>query len=109
MPAVRERPRKGGQAKSRNESPAVSAAPLVAAPWVPLALTGGLLLLSLLPRVQQNVVLVRSFWGAAAALVLWQAGLYLRRQRTNAAAPPTLLLVPPRAQHYVQSLCQLSV
>jgi hypothetical protein len=110
MPAVRERPRKGGQAKNRHESPAAPAPaqPNVTAPWTPLALTGGLLLLSLLPRIQQHAVLVRSFWAAAAVLVLWHAALYLRWHRAG-AGPPTLLLAPPRAQHYVQSMCQLSV
>ena len=49
--------------------------------WLPFALTTGLLLLSLLDRVQSNAVLTRSFWGAAAVLLVWQAALLLRVKR----------------------------
>jgi hypothetical protein len=75
--------------------------------WVPLAATLGLLVLSLLPRVQSNQVLTRSFWGATAVLLLWQAVLFLRMKQ--AGTRPSLVLTGPRAQHYVQAMCQLSV
>lgn len=75
--------------------------------WVPLAPTLGLLVLSLLPRIQSNQVLARSFWGATAVLLLWQAVLFLRMKQ--AGRPPSLVLAGPRAQHYVQAMCQLSV
>jgi Na+-translocating ferredoxin:NAD+ oxidoreductase RnfD subunit len=44
-----------------------------------------------------------SFWGAAALLLAWQAVLAARRQST------TVRVAAPRAQHYVQSVCQFSV
>jgi Na+-translocating ferredoxin:NAD+ oxidoreductase RnfD subunit len=71
-----------------------------------LALTAGLLALSLLPRVRVSPTLTWSFWGAAAVLLVWQAWLAARGRREGAYS---LRLVPPRAQHYVQSLCQLGV
>jgi hypothetical protein len=107
MPTVQERPRKGRQAPTRPSAPA--APPSIVAPWMPLAFTVGLFLLSFLPRVQQNHVVVRSFWAATAVLLIWQALLFLRWKRTPGADPPRLLLLAPRAQHYVQALCQLSV
>lgn len=75
--------------------------------WVPFALTAALFLVSLLPRVQQNAVLVRSFWSAVAVLLVWQGVLLLQMKR--AGVKPTLAFLPPRRQHYIQSLCHLSV
>ena len=66
-------------------------------------LTFALAALSLVPRVQANAVLTRSFWGAILVLLCWQAILFARGTR------PALLLAGPRAQHYVQAACQLSV
>ncbi len=48
------------------------------AAWLPSVLTVVFFLMSFLPRVQSNVVLTRSFWGAAAVLLLWQAALWMR-------------------------------
>ena len=73
---------------------------------VPLALIGGLLVLGRLPRIQQSEPLAWSFWGAALLLLAWQAAIFLWRWGTPA---PRLELSRPRAQHYVQSLCQLGV
>jgi Na+-translocating ferredoxin:NAD+ oxidoreductase RnfD subunit len=73
---------------------------------VPLALTLALLALSLLPRIRANSALAWSFWGAAALLLAWQAVLAARAWRGGA---PSLRVARPRAQHYVQSLCQLGV
>ena len=70
---------------------------------VPFGLTAALFLLSLLPRVQTNVVLVRSFWGAVVTLLAWLAVLWLRGVR------PSIVLAPPRPQHYVQAMCHMSV
>jgi hypothetical protein len=103
MSVVQERSRKGRHAPTRPASPSI------AAPWLPLVLTVGVFLLSFLPRVQQNIVLVRSFWAATAVLLIWQALLFLQWKRTPGAEPPKLLLLAPRAQHYVQAMCQLSV
>jgi hypothetical protein len=73
---------------------------------IPLGLTGALLLVSLVPRVQSHPVLSRSFWGAVAALLAWQAALFLlRRGQTDRPG----LDVVMRPQHYVQAAVQLSV
>ncbi len=74
---------------------------------VPLALTIGLFLLSFLPRVQANVGLIQSFWGAVAVLLVWQAVLRLRG--TGGVGGPSIVLAPPRPQHYVQAMCHISV
>ena len=74
--------------------------------WAPLAATFGLLLVSFVPRVQQHVVLTRSFWVAVAALLGWQAWLFFRLE--NASVPRsfhTLL----RPQHYLQATLHTSV
>jgi hypothetical protein len=71
---------------------------------IPVVLTSALLALTLLPRLRQNETLTWSFWAAAAFLLAWQ-GILAVRGRT--AGP--LRLAAPRAQHYVQSLCQFAV
>ena len=73
---------------------------------IPLGLTGALLLVSLVPRIQAHPVLVQSFWGASAALLVWQAALFLRRRREHARPAIDTVLRP---QHYVQAAVQLSV
>jgi len=74
---------------------------------VPIALTAALLLLSFATRVEQNALVVQSFRGAAAGLLLWQALLFFKSRREPPA--PSLVFTGPRAQHYVQALCQGSV
>ena len=74
--------------------------------WIPLVLTVALLLLSFVPRVLGHPVLVRSFWGAAAALFLWQGVLVWRlRPASEGRSFETVL----RPQHYLQSLVHISV
>jgi hypothetical protein len=73
---------------------------------IPAAFSAAMLALCALPRIRGNPALLWSFLGAIAVLVAWQAALLLRARRTGA---PGLLLAPPRAQHYVQSLCQFTV
>jgi Na+-translocating ferredoxin:NAD+ oxidoreductase RnfD subunit len=90
----------------------------------PLALTTGLLALTLLPRVRANEALTWSFWGSAALLLGWQALLAFRGRRGGPKVPPStrgnspahppeaapaFVFAKPRAQHYVQSFCQGSV
>ncbi len=69
---------------------------------LPAAFAAVLAVLSLAPRVQASEVLVRSFWAAAAGLVVWHAVLALSR-RTGG------LEVAIRPQHWVQALCQAAV
>jgi hypothetical protein len=72
-----------------------------------LVLTLALLAMSLLPRVQQNALLVRSFWGACALLLAFHGTLFLRER--GRAVAHSLTFAPPRAQHYVQAMVQGSV
>lgn len=74
--------------------------------YLPLALTLGLLVLSLLPRVQGNLRLAWSFWGTAGALLIWQTALFLRLRSTSAGRSLQSVLRP---QHYVQALVQVAV
>ena len=73
---------------------------------MPLALTLGLVLVSFVPRVQDNPNLTRSFWGAASVLLVWQVALFLRLQRASVGRS---LRTEPRPQHYVQAMVQLAV
>jgi len=91
-------------ARTIPQSPKTAPARTLDAFATPLALTAGLLALTLLPRVRVSAALTWSFWGAAALLLVWQAVLAVRGPST-----PRLRVVPPRRQHYIQSLCQLSV
>ena len=72
----------------------------------PLALTLGLGLLSFVPRVHDNPVLTRSFWGAAMVLLVWQVALLLRSQRVSCGRSLRMELRP---QHYLQAAVQLAV
>jgi Na+-translocating ferredoxin:NAD+ oxidoreductase RnfD subunit len=72
---------------------------------VPLALTVALAALTLLPRIGANQALRWSFWAAAGLLVGWQLILLV----VPGTGPRGLVLARPRAQHYVQSLCQFGV
>ncbi len=72
----------------------------------PLALTLGLALLSFVPRVSGNPILVRSFWGAAIVLLVWQAALFLRLKGASEGRSFGTVLRP---QHYLQALIHISV
>ena len=74
--------------------------------WMPLVLTLGLALLSFVPRVQDNPVLVRSFWAAAMVLVVWQAAMFLRLKGEPAGC---FIRVELRSQHYLQATIQAAV
>ena len=73
---------------------------------VPAGMTVALLSISLLPRVQENPALARSFWLAAAALLFWQVILFLRLRSESATRTLTTTF---RKQHYIQGLVQVSV
>jgi hypothetical protein len=75
--------------------------------WIPPALTLGLFLISLTPRVQGHPVVARSFLGVTAALLAWQAVLYF--VRPGRIRDFSVVLAPPRPQHYIQAMCHISV
>jgi hypothetical protein len=72
----------------------------------PLILTAGLFLLSLTPRVQGNEVLLASFYGAVAVLLVWLAAQLWQAQREGEYFGFFVLLRP---QHYIQAMVQTSV
>lgn len=73
---------------------------------VPFVLTIALFLVSFLPRVQSNEILAWSLWGAALALLAWQAYLYFQSKNKNRDHVFSIMLRP---QHYIQAMVQLSV
>ena len=107
MPPARRRSRpKGRRSGDTRPEPPSPVTPSGRIFGIPLALTLALLLISAVPRIQAHTVLAQSFWGAAAALLAWQAALFLLRRRRN-AWPETETVLRP--QHYVQAAVQLSV
>jgi hypothetical protein len=103
----KSRSRQNPASSSSREGPTpTSARPLQEVRWVPVVLTTALFLISFTSRVQQNAVLTKSFWGACLGLLAWQVLLVVR---ARSSAGPVLTLAPPRAQHYVQAMCQLSI
>ena len=108
--ARRRRPQ---QRRQRGTSPEAQTAPRQAPPppplrlfWVPLALTLGLLLVSFVPRIQENLVLTRSLWAAVVGLLVWQIALVVRlRGTTEGRSFHTIL----RPQHYLQASVQVAV
>ena len=73
---------------------------------VPLVLTLVLALMSFLPRVSGNPILIRSFWGAAAVLLVWLVVLFLRVRGASEGRSFSTVLRP---QHYIQALIHVSV
>ena len=63
-------------------------------------------MLSFVPRVFDNPALTRSFWGAAVALLVWQAAIFLRLTRVSGGRS---LRTELRPQHYLQATVQLVV
>jgi hypothetical protein len=74
---------------------------------IPLIFTAALLTLTALPRLQASPLLMRSFWGAGAVLVLWNLWLVFRM--SGKPKRPRILVVAPRPQHYVQTFCHSCV
>ena len=99
----RRRAHQGSRQKKRQDSPIPSPRRVF---LLPLALTLGLALLSLVPRVSGNPILARSLWGAATVLLLWQVALFLRLRGKSEGRSLTTVLRP---QHYLQALVQVAV
>lgn len=74
---------------------------------VPAVFTTALFLLSFLPRVQQNNVLVWSFWAAVAVLGTWVLLLNFRSRKLGTSK--SFVLTKPKPQHYIQAMVHLSV
>ena len=72
----------------------------------PAVLTLTLVALSFLPRIQSNLALAISIWGAAIVLLAWLLMLYLKLRHEHASRTFQTMLRP---QHYVQALVQLAV
>ena len=72
----------------------------------PAVLTLTLVALSFLPRIQSNLTLAISIWGAAIVLLAWLIMLYLKLRHEHAIRTFQTMLRP---QHYVQALVQLAV
>lgn len=73
---------------------------------IPLVLAIALGVLSFVPRVHGNPMLVRSVWAAAVVVAVWHALLFLRLKSEPAFR---FLRVELRAQHYLQASVQLAV
>lgn len=105
-PRKRQRPPKQRRKKSGAPPKPAPARRLFGLPRAPLLLTLALVLLSLVPRVQESPILVRSFWAAAAALLVWQAVMFWRLEGESAHR---YLRVQLRPQHYLQAMVQIAV
>jgi hypothetical protein len=102
-----KRRRGAAQAARTAAAPPPGAAPIENVWWMPGALTLALFLISLTPRVQGPIIVRQSFWAVIGALIVWQAALYLLRP--GGARQLSIVLAPPRPQHYIQAMCHLSV
>jgi hypothetical protein len=106
MPVPKDR--RGASKTARRPSEVTpGSGPIANVWWMPPALTLALFLISLAPRVQRHEVVIYSFWSAIGALVVWQAALYLLRPGGMRAL--SVVLAPPRPQHYIQAMCHISV
>ena len=72
---------------------------------LPVAFATALALFGL-TSFRQHAVLLASFVGAAAVLLAWAAGLYLRSRRAGRALTLSVVLKP---QHWVQTIAQLMI
>ncbi len=74
--------------------------------FLPVVMMVVLVVLSFLPRMQDNPILSGSFWGAAIVLLVWQIALFLRFK--GGSVVPSLR-IELRPQHYLQALVQIAV
>ena len=72
----------------------------------PLSLTLGLVVLSFVPRLHDHTVIVRSLWGAAVVLLVWQAILIGGLKHSGVGRSFQIVLRP---QHYAQAIVQAAV
>ena len=72
----------------------------------PIVLTLTLVALSFLPRIQSNLTLAISIWGAAIVLLAWLIMLYLKLRHEHAIRTFQTMLRP---QHYVQALSLIHI
>jgi tetratricopeptide (TPR) repeat protein len=91
---------------SRSGNQSVAAARSAQALILPLAFTLLLFALSFLPTVWHHPVLRWSFWGAAAALLAWNAALFAAARRRGRTLTIEVSL---RKQHYIQACAHLSI
>jgi tetratricopeptide (TPR) repeat protein len=94
------------QSGSRSLAGHAMAAPSARALVLPLAFTLFLIVLGFLPSVRQQPVLRWSFWGASAALLVWNALLLALVRRRGRTLTVEVVL---RKQHYVQACAHLSI
>lgn len=98
--------------KKKNQNPRAQPTAALAQPSpisafkIPFAIAIAILLMSQLPRIQDNSVVLYSFWGAAGLLLVWQAYLALVSRSTGEVHNFTVLLRP---QHYIQAILQICV
>ncbi len=107
MSSARRRRRSQGHGPKKEKATSTPApVPSLRAFGIPLSLTLGLVALSFIPRLYDHPVLARSLWGAAAALLIWQAVLIggLRRSGVGRSVHTVL-----RPQHYAQAMVQAAV
>ena len=104
-PSAKDRRTSPRAARRTADAAAPASTPVGNVAWIPPALTLALFLISLTPRVQAHAIVLRSFWSVIGALIVWQATLYLLR----GARGLSIVLAPPRPQHYIQAMCHISV
>jgi hypothetical protein len=73
---------------------------------VPVVFTLGLAALGFLAPVRENPRLMWAFWGAAAALAVWNGALFVMVRRNGRTFT---LAIDLRKQHYLQACAQFSV
>jgi hypothetical protein len=73
---------------------------------IPLLLAAALFTVSLNPRIQENPVLVWSFWGASLFVAAWAGYMFLQFRNQGVARSFDVVLRP---QHYIQAMVQGSL
>jgi hypothetical protein len=73
---------------------------------LPLAFIAGLAAFLALPRIHDNPILIASFGGAVAVLLVWYAFLW---RRARARRTPLKIDISLRPQHYLQAIAHTSI